>query len=151
MALSHRIVIQLQQATTEEQAETAQHQSLGDKFESLTRKDDDLFAAAESAIPAGMRTPPVSVMPELVTVRKNERAEVQIVYQPMNDAPLRPQFGQHVTVQPRGEIVMRYVRVAGLRSAAGGGAITAKGERKPPMRLLTASATSPAVAMMKAT
>ena len=38
--------------------------------------------------PPGARAPPVTVMPELVTVRKNERAEVQIVYQPMSDAPL---------------------------------------------------------------
>ena len=31
--------------------------------------------------------------PELLTVKKNERSEVQIVYQPMTDAPLPANFG----------------------------------------------------------
>ena len=37
---------------------------------------------------AAGRAPPVTVTPELLTVKKNERAEVRIVYQPMSDAPL---------------------------------------------------------------
>ena len=40
----------------------------------------------------GGRAPPVTVTPELLTVKKNERAEVQIVYQPMSDAPLPANF-----------------------------------------------------------
>ena len=43
--------------------------------------------------PQGARTPPVTVTPELITVKKNERAEVQIVYQPMSDAPLPQNLG----------------------------------------------------------
>lgn len=41
-------------------------------------------------LPPGARPPPVSIVPELATVKKNERATFQIAYHPSSDAPLPP-------------------------------------------------------------